>query len=61
MLSRNSRVYDGRLSGMYNSGSAIYGLYGPPTKFQHLLTKLVQKSAVSVYSLAQLAEVDEGS
>ena len=38
---------------------AIYGLYGPTTKFQRLLTKLVQKSALTVYRLAQLAEVDE--
>ena len=37
----------------------IYSLYGPPTKFQRMLTKLVQKSALSVYRLAQLAEVDE--
>ena len=35
---------------------AIYGLYGPTTKFQRLLTKLVQKSALTVYMLAQLAE-----
>ncbi len=38
---------------------ATYGLYGPPTKFQRRLTKLVQKSALTLYRLAQLAEVDE--
>lgn len=38
---------------------ATYGLYGPPTKFQRRLTKLVQKSTLTVYRLAQLAEVDE--
>ena len=38
---------------------AILRLYGPPTKFQRQLKKLVQKAAVSIYRLAQLAEVDE--
>ena len=38
---------------------ATYGLYGPPTEFQRRLTKLVQKSTLTVYRLAQLAEVDE--
>ncbi len=38
---------------------ATYGLYGPPTEFQRRLTKLVQKSALTLYRLAQLAEVDE--
>ena len=38
---------------------ATYGLYGPSTEFQRRLRKLVQKSALTVYRLAQLAEVDE--
>ena len=38
---------------------ATYGLYGPPTKFQRMLAKLIQKAAVTIYRLGRLAEVDE--
>ena len=38
---------------------SINGLYGPPTEFQRLLRKLIEKSGASVYGLAKSASVDE--
>ena len=49
------RVFDA-LDRLDNS---INGLYGPPTKFQRLLRKLIEKSGASVYGLAKSASVDE--
>ena len=37
----------------------ILALYGPTTKFQRQLRKLIERSGASVYMLARLAGVDE--
>ncbi len=38
---------------------AILRLYGPPTKFQRQLKKLIKKSGITIFRLAKLSRVDE--